>query len=127
MATETTTLYSSANVKLPDTFKGDTWDGLTWEIDSVDADDTRFAAALTLCRFELQTLAGVAVLSLSSATAGQVTINTATANAWSVTVEPRVLTIAAGEYLYGLEFTDADSVVKTYLTGSLSILADPVI
>jgi len=124
---ENTTLYSSANVKLPDTFKGDTWDGLTWAIVSVDADDTRFASALSLCRFELQTLAGVAALSLTSATAGQVTINTTTANAWSVTVEPRILSIAAGEYIYGLEFTDADGVVKTYLSGSLTILADPVI
>lgn len=124
---ETTTLYSAANVKLPDTLKGDTWDGLTWEISSVDPDDTRFAAALSLCRFELQTLAGVAALSLSSATAGQITINTSTANAWSVTVEPRILSLSAGEYLYGLEFTDADGVVKTYLTGSLTVLADPVL
>lgn len=124
---ENTTLYSTSNVKLPDTFKGDTWDGLTWELSSVDADDTRFSATLSLCRFELQTLAGVAALSLSSATAGQITINNATANSWSVTVEPRILSIAAGEYLYGLEFTDADGVVKTYLTGSLTVLDDPVI
>ena len=124
---DTTTLYSASNVKLPDTFKGDTWDGLTWEISSVDADDTRFAAALVGCRFELQTLAGVAALSLSSATAGQITINNSAANAWSVTVESRILSLAAGEYLYGLEFTDADGVVKTYLTGSLTVLADPVL
>lgn len=124
---ETTTLYSSANVKLPDTFKGDTWDGLTWAISSVDPEDTRFASTLSLCRFELQTLSGTSALALSSATAGQVTINTATANAWSVTVEPRVLTLSAGEYLYGLEFTDSAGVIKTYLTGSLTVLADPVI
>lgn len=124
---ETTTLYSTANVKLPDTFKGDTWDGLTWAIDSVDADDTRFAAALSLCRFQLQDLDGNTELTLTSATSGQVTINTATANAWSVTVEPRILSLDAGEYLYGLEFTDADGVVKTYLTGSLTVLADPVV
>lgn len=124
---ETTTLYSSANVKLPDTFKGDTWDGLTWAIASVDADDTRFDSTLTAVRFQLQTLAGVSALSLTSATSGEITINTATANAWSITVEPRILSVTAGEYLYGLEFTDADGVVKTYLTGSLTVLADPVI
>jgi hypothetical protein len=124
---DTTTLNSSANVKLPDTFKGDTWDGLTWEISSVDPDDTRFAANLSLVRFQLQNLANVSALSLSSATPGEITINTATANEWSVTIEPRILTIEAGEYLYGLEFTDADGVVKTYLTGSLTVQHDPVI
>jgi hypothetical protein len=124
---DTAIIYSSANVKLPDTFKNDTWDGLTWAISSVDTEDTRFASALSSVRFQLQTVSGTSALTLTSATAGEITINTATANAWSVTIEPRILAIADGEYLYGLEFTDADGVVKTYLTGSLTVLADPVI
>jgi len=124
---DTAIIYSSANVKLPDTFKNDTWDGLTWAISSVDTEDTRFASALSSVRFQLQTVTGTSALTLTSATAGEITINTATANAWSVTIEPRILAIADGEYLYGLEFTDADGVVKTYLTGSLTVLADPVI
>jgi hypothetical protein len=124
---DTAIIYSSANVKLPDTFKNDTWDGLTWAISSVDSEDTRFASALSSVRFQLQTVSGTSALTLTSATAGEITINTATANAWSVTIEPRILAIADGEYLYGLEFTDADGVVKTYLTGSLTVLADPVI
>ena len=115
------------NITLPATFKNDTWDGLTWAITSVDAADTRFAAALSLVRFQLQDSDGTAALTLSSATSGEVTINTATGNAWSVTVDERVLTLAAGIYSFGLEFTDADSVVKTHLAGTLEIKADPVI
>jgi hypothetical protein len=114
------------NITLPCTFKNDTWDGLTWAITSVDAADTRFAAALSLVRFQLQDNAGAAALTLSSATSG-VTINTATANAWSVTVDARILTLDAGTYSFGLEFTDASSVVKTYLAGTLEIDSDPVI
>jgi hypothetical protein len=124
---DTAIIYSSANVKLPDTFKNDTWDGITWAISSVDSNDSRFASALSSVRFQLQTVSGTSALTLTSATAGEITINTATSNAWSVTIEPRILAIADGEYLYGLEFTDADGVVKTYLTGSLTVLADPVI
>lgn len=127
MSEETTTYYNSANVALPDTFKGDTWDGLTWAISSVDADDTRFAETLSLVRFQLQDADGVAALTLSSATSGEITINTATANAWSVTVEARKLTITPGEYYYGLEFTNSAGVEKTHLTGTLKVLNDPVV
>jgi len=115
------------NIPLPATVSSNTWDGLTWELTSVDAADTRFAAVLSSVRFQLQDGDGNAALTLSSASAGQVTINTATANAWSVTVEPRILSLAPGIYSYGLEFTDADGTVKTYLAGTLQIQPDRVI
>jgi hypothetical protein len=115
------------NIELPWTVSSNTWDGLTWALTSVDGDDTRFASTLSLVRFQLQDSTGAVALTLTSATAEQVTINTATANAWSVTVEPRILTLTAGVYSFGLEFTDSASVVKTYLAGTLEIKPDRVI
>ena len=110
---------------LPATFKGCTWDGLTWVISDVDGDDTEFAAALSSASFQLQDADGVSVLSLTSATPGEVTINVATANAWSVTVEPRILSVAAGAYTYALETTDADGRKKPRIAGSIQVKPDP--
>lgn len=115
------------NFVLPDTFKGDTWDGFTWSISDVESNDSEYSATLTLARFQLQSESGTAALTLTSQTSGEVTINTASANAWSVTVEPRILNLDAGTYSYGLETTDADGVVKTRMAGILEIKADPVI
>lgn len=115
------------NFVLPDTFKGDTWDGLTWTISDVSEDDTEYASTLTLARFQLQSENGAVALTLTSQTSGEVTINTASANAWSVTVEPRILNLDAGTYSFGLETTDADGVVKTRMAGIQEVKADPVI
>jgi len=82
-------------VVLPPVNKSNTWDGLTWAITSVDADDTEFAAALSLVRFQLQDSSGNIALTLSSANSGEVTINNSTSNTWSVTVDPRILSVGA--------------------------------
>ena len=115
------------NIRLPDTFRGDTWDGLTWALESVDEGDTEFDGVLTLARFQLQSPAGVAALTLSSATAGQVTINESAANEWDVTVEPRILAVDAGTYTWALELTDDTGVIKTVVAGTIRINPDPVI
>jgi uncharacterized surface anchored protein len=109
--------------KLPDTDKGCTWDGLTVTIIS---DDTEYASALSIARFQLQTSTGTIALTLTSATAGEVTINDATAGQWSMTVESRVLTLDAGSYAWALETQDATGIVKKQLGGSLAILPEPV-
>jgi hypothetical protein len=109
---------------LPMTRKGDTWDGLTLAIAS---DDTEFEGTLVTARFQLQDSDGVSALTLSSAVSGEVTINSASPGAWSVTVEPRAITIDAGTYGYGLELTDSNSVVKTRLVGTLPVNPDAVI
>jgi len=114
------------NITLPATYSGDTWDGLTWALTDAAA-DTEYAGTLTLARFQLQDSAGAVALTLTSADA-DVTINTAMAYAWSVTVEPRILTLAAGDYTFGMEFTDDSTTparVKTRLAGTLPILSDP--
>jgi hypothetical protein len=112
---------------LPETFAGKTWDGLTWTVSAVEAEETEYDAALTSARFQFQDADGAVALTLSSATAGQVTINTATANAWSITVEPRILTLTAGTYTYGLETTDADGREKPRMAGTIVIKPDPVV
>jgi hypothetical protein len=114
------------SIRLPETFKGDTWDGMTWRLADVPAGATEFAGTLTLARFQLQSETGEPALTLSSATAGQVTITNAAPNQWQVTVEPRALTIAAGTYRWGLETTDSTGLVKIRIGGTLKIKPDLV-
>ena len=111
------------NHTLPETHKGCTWDGLSW---SVSSDATEYAATLASARFQIQDEDGNAALTLTSATAGQVTLNTTTAGAWDITVEPRTLTLDAGSYSYALETTDADGVIKPQMAGTLTILDEPI-
>jgi len=115
------------NYELPDAYKGMTWDGLTWEISDVTDNDTEFAGTLTLARFQIQDSTGAAALTLSSANSGEVTINTATANAWSITVESRVLSLATGTYSYCLVTTDSTGDVKPRMQGSIRVHTAPII
>jgi hypothetical protein len=116
-------------VTFPETFTGDTWDGFTFVVSDA-AEDTDYAGALTLARCQLQDYTGASALSLSSAVSGQVTINVSSAYLWSVTVEPRILTLSAGTYSVGLELTDNSTSpprIKTRLTGTLQVCSDPVL
>jgi len=115
------------NYTLPPTSKGCTWDGLTWTVDSVTAGDTEFAAVLASARFQFKDADNVSVLSLSSASASEITLNETAADSWSITVEPRTLTIAAGTYTYALETTDADGVIKPRMTGTIRIRPEPIV
>ena len=114
-------------IELPATFKGKKWGGFTWSVTSVDAGDTEFEGVLSLARFQLQNSSGEAVLTLSSATVGQVTLNETAANAWSVTVEPRILSLDAGVYSWGLETTAFGDLPQVQISGSIEIKSDPVI
>ncbi|MEY3898670.1 MAG: hypothetical protein RLZZ214_4192 [Verrucomicrobiota bacterium] len=114
-------------VTLPDVFQSETWDGITWAIESVDAGETEFASTLASARFQMQDTSGNVALDLTSATEGQVTINESAPNAWSVTVEPRILTLSSGVYSWGFETTDSAGVVKIRLAGSIKIKGDLVI
>lgn len=115
------------NYTLPPTSKGCTWDGLTWTVSGVTGGDTEYAAALVSARFQLKDADNASVLSLTSATPGEVTLNVTTADAWSITVEPRTLTVAAGTYTYALETTDADGTIKPRMTGSIRIRPEPIV
>ena len=109
------------NIKLDPVAAGETWGGLTFTIDS--SDDTTFAAALTRVRMSWRA-AGAVALTLDSNTAGQITIATATAYAWSFTVEPRALALDPGFYTWAIE-TTAGVVDKDLLSGTQQIIPDP--
>lgn len=112
-------------IELPCAFKGATWDGLTWRIDSTDGTD--YDAVLSSARFQLQDSAGSAVLTLTSAVGSEITLNVTTARLWSVTVESRLLTLDAGIYSWALETTDADGTVKVQLIGTLTVKPDLIL
>lgn len=102
---------------------GETWGGLTWTITS--SDDTKYGAALFRVRMTFKNSAGTVMLTIDSNVAG-ITINTATAYAWSFTVEPRLISFASGRYSWAIETTDADGTVdKDLLAGTLQITPDP--
>lgn len=111
------------SIKLPATVSGETWDGLTI---SLSSDDTKYAAALSRVRMTWKSSAGTAALTLDSNTAGQITINTATAYAWDFTAEPRALSLTAGNYSWAIETTDADGIIdKDAFSGTHQITTDP--
>lgn len=112
-------------IELPCAFKGATWDGLTWRIDSTDG--TEYDAVLSSARFQLQDSAGSAVLTLTSAVGSEITLNVTTARLWSITVESRLLTLDAGIYSWALETTDADGTVKVQLIGTLTVKPDLIL
>jgi hypothetical protein len=112
-------------IELPCAFKGATWDGLTWRIDSTDGTD--YDAVLSSARFQLQDSTGAAVLTLTSAVGSEITLNVTTARLWSVTVEKRLLTLDAGIYSWAIETTDSESTVKVQLIGTLTVKPDLIL
>ena len=112
------------NIAYPDTVTGETWAGLNFSIDS--SDDTEFANTLSRVRMSFKNAAGTVSLTLDSNTAGQITIDSATAYAWEFTVESRTMTLTEGWYSWAVETTDSESVKdKDFLAGTINILADP--
>jgi hypothetical protein len=112
-------------IELPCAFKGATWDGLTWRVDSTDGTD--YDAVLSSARFQLQDSAGAAVLTLTSAVGTEITLNVTSVRLWSVTVEKRLLTLNAGIYSWALETTDADGTIKVQLIGTLTVKPDLIL
>ena len=112
------------NITLDPVASGETWGGLTFTIDS--SDDTDYAATLSRVRMTWKNDAGTAVLTLDSDTAGQITIEAATAYAWSFTVEPVTLSLVAGFHTWAIETTENGGVKdKDKLAGTIQITADP--
>ena len=109
-------------IKLPCAYKDETWDGLTWRITSTDS--TEFDGTLVSAKMQIKNQSGAAVLTLSSSVSGEVTLNTTTPRAWSVTVESRLMTLDAGVYSWALETTDDGGIVKTRIIGTLTVNAD---
>ena len=114
---------SQKSIRLDRTISGETWGGLTLTIDS--SDDTEFADTLALVRMSWTGSDGTTALTITSATAA-ITISNSAAYAWSFTVEPRALSLAADTYSWHIETTDSAGVVnKDFLTGTHDIVNDP--
>lgn len=95
---------------------GDTWQGLKFSIVINDEPED-----LTDCLVEIgfrKTALGKLEWLLSSET-GAITIDEN-----EITVEPRLLTLSPGSYVYDLQITYPDGFVRTYLTGSFKVLKD---
>ena len=112
-------------IELPCAYKGTTWDGLTWRIDSTDG--TEYDSVLSSARFQLQDSTGAVFLTLNSTVAGEITLNVTTAQLWSITVENRLLTVNAGIYSWALETTDAAGIIKVQLIGTLTVKPDLIL
>ena len=111
--------------------KGDTWDGITWEIEHVDDDDTEYSGTLTQAIFQIQDEAGTPVMTLDSDDVGDaLTLNDTTPDQWSVTVEPRVMTLAAGNYSWALRLFDNSASPerrKVAAVGTVRVKPDPAV
>lgn len=112
------------NIELCPNVTGETWPGITIAITS--SDDTKYASTLSRVRMSWKSSAGTVALTLDSNTVGHITIDSATAYAWGVTVEPRALSLTPDTYSWAIETTDGASVVdKDWFSGTHQIIADP--
>jgi hypothetical protein len=112
------------NIELERTASGETWGGLTMNI--TDSDDTQFSGTLSAVAMTWKNSAGAVALTLFSATAGQITINTATPYAWSFTVEDRIITLPAGFYTWAIRVADTDGLIDAdLLSGTHEIITNP--
>lgn len=103
--------------QIPNHVKGDTWEGLTLNVrDSQGASlDPLFASARMQVKASYDS---DAVVDLTSG-AGEITVS---GTETDIVIEPTVVDIAAGTYVYDIEVTDLDGTKKTYLRGRWKIL-----
>ena len=114
---------SLKNITLDPVAAGETWGGLKFTINS--SDDTAYASELTRVRMSWRNSAGTVAQTLDSNVSG-ITIDVATAYAWSFTVEPNLLSLPSGFYTWAIETTDAGAAVdKDLISGTQQITADP--
>lgn len=112
-----------ATVTLPSVVRGDTWDGFT--ITGVLLDDEAPASALASALLHFRSAADAAgdpdhVLDTSDP--AELVIDDAAA--WTLRAPAQILPLAAGRWVFDLEFTDAAGDVHTYVSGVLTVLQD---
>jgi len=97
----------------------DTWGGLTL---SFSSDGTAMDSNLSSVRMFFRDADGTTGLELTSADA-EITITDA--NAWAFTVlAVNPLTLAIGNWYWSIETTNALSIVKTYIVGTMEVIND---
>jgi len=104
---------------LPDGYKGDTYKAIqfTLSINGVVEDLTGYAIRSI---FRLETKTGTEVLDFAIGTG--ITLTDATNGIF--TIDAFAMTLDANLYYYDIEFTDASSVINTYICGQLTVIQD---
>lgn len=103
--------------------EGDEWDGIPALTFRVNGSPPATPLALATLRFKLAAPAAGAVVQLSSATAGQITIVSA-AN-WEITVPPQIVAgLTKGRWSWRLRCSDTSTTgrPKTYLADEILVL-----
>ena len=112
-----------ATITLPPVVRGDTWDGFV--VTGVLLDDAAPASALAsaLIHFREATDAeDPAGHELSTDDAAELVIDDAAA--WTLRAPAQSLPLAAGKWFFDIQFTDAAGDVRTYVSGTLTVLQD---
>ena len=97
---------------------GDTWDGLT--DCSFSSTGSAFGSTLSKVRLDFKSSAGVVGQQLTTVGSGGIVIDDATA--WTFTVSPVVITMAAGYWSFDIETTDSAGIIKTRVAGILPVI-----
>ena len=114
-------MAAPAKQKLTSIVYGDTWNGISSINVQVNGEAPSSTLASARMQFRRTKQSNVIALGLSTS-GGEIVIDDATN--WDLSIAPIDLTLTPGVYLWDIEFTDSDDVVKTYVEGSLEILWD---
>jgi hypothetical protein len=97
---------------------GDTFDGAEFTI-SLNASPLDLTGATIETIVKRGDCNGQVALTLSTATAGQMTITNASGGVFQI--DEQIISLPAATYYYEIKFTLADSSVKTYISGTWTI------
>lgn len=105
--------------------KGDTWDGVTFTI-LVNGAPLNLAGAHILCQFKTAPTSDP-LLTFSDVpdednVGGGIVFPAPLTGEF--TIEPTIINLPAGKYVFDIQFTLASGVVKTYIRGTMTVVQD---
>ena len=112
--------YLPGRYTIPSAVTGDTFAGIPELSIKVNGAAPTASLASVKMQFKTEATASTAALELTSASG--ITINDA--SNWNITIDPFTINLSADNYVYDIEFTDANGDVRTYVTGTWSIVQD---
>lgn len=105
---------------IPDHRRGDTWDGIS----SIIITSNNQPIDLTSAVIKMQLREDVDAPAVFTLTTTDSTIVVTNALQGTFTIPPILVDISFGKYLYDIQITFANGVVKTYVAGNWKIVAD---
>lgn len=102
-------------------YKGDTWDGAVFTFTDQDSNPIDLTGSTIRMKFRKGNINGAVSLSLDSLGNGIILSDAVNG---VVTIQSRILDINSGLHFYDMEITFADSRVKTYVKGNITITQD---